>query len=273
MRLLILYFSATGNTATITKALENEFNALGAEVSSVDVTPRPVREARIDLAPYEAVVFGAPIHSWRAPRVVREWMNTLDGEGKKAAMFFTYGGFQVHPTHYSTREILAARNFTVVASADFPGAHTFNIGGWRAMTGRPDETDLETAREYARATYRRFTGEDSGVLGALEKTEHAEETLDAIEVFRFKVLTELPTRRGEDCGMCLTCEEVCPTGAMAAEAGTADAERCIACLACVAHCPEDALKINDMSGSWTFKLEMEKATEDDIKGKNSRIYL
>jgi hypothetical protein len=46
-------------------------------------------------------------------------------------MFFTYGGFGVHPTHYSTRQILKEQNFIVVSSAEFLGAHTFNLGGWR----------------------------------------------------------------------------------------------------------------------------------------------
>jgi len=41
----------------------------------------------------------------------------------------------------------------------------------------------------------------------------------------------------------------------------------------VAKCPEDALKINDMSDNWTFKLEMEKVTEESIKAKKSKIYL
>ncbi len=238
-----------------------------------DITPYAARKERIDFGPYQAVVFGAPIHSWRAPRAVREWMRTLDGQGKKCAMFFTFGGFQVHPTHYSTRQILEEQNFSVVSSAEFLGVHTFNLGGWKAMKGRPDALDLEVAEEFARATYKRFTGEDDAVLGELEKTDHTEEALDAIETFRFNVLTQLPTRQGEACSLCMACEEICPTGAMQAEIGEADKGKCIGCLACVANCPENALKINDMSDSWAFKLELENTTEKGLKEKRSKIYL
>jgi menaquinone-dependent protoporphyrinogen IX oxidase/ferredoxin len=273
MKVLILYFSSTGNTATIAKAIEEKFTEMGAEVTMSDITPYTARKGKIDLGPYQAVVFGSPIHSWRAPRVVREWMRTLDGQGKKCAMFFTFGGFQVHPSHYSTRKILEEQNFVVVSSAQFLGAHTFNLGGWKAMEGRPDAFDLEVAEEYAQVTYKRFTGEDDGILGELEKTEHTDEKLDAIETFRFNVLTQLPTRGGKECSMCMVCEELCPTGAMEAESGEADKGKCIACLACVANCPESVLKINDMSGSWPFKLEMEKCTEESLKGKKSKIYL
>jgi len=273
MKILLCYFSATGNTAKMAKAVGDEFGQLGAEVEERDITPLSVRSAKIDLGPYEAFVIGAPIHSWRAPRVVRKWLRTLDGRGRKGSMFFTYGGFQVTPTHYSTKQILEERGFVVVSSAEFLGAHTFNLGGWRAVADRPDASDFDVAREFARKTFARFTGEDPGTLGEMERGTHTEESLDSIETFRFKILTQLPTREGEACSLCMICEETCPTGAMNAARGEAEPGKCIACLACVAKCPEEALKINDMSQIWASKLEMEKVTEETIKAKKSRIYL
>lgn len=273
MNIIIFYFSATGNTANIAKEIEKTFIEMGVEVTMSDVTSYASRKGKIDLGPYQAVLFGAPIHAMRAPRVVRKWMRTLDGQGKKCAMFFTFGGFKVHPTHYSTRQILEEQNFVVVSSAEFLGAHTYNLGGHKAMEGHPDAIDLKMAKEFARATYKRFTGEDDGVLGELEKSEFTDEQLDFFETMRFVWLTQVPTRGGEDCSMCMLCEEFCPTGAMVAESGEADKEKCIACLACVANCPEGALKINDMSDSWSLKLELSKTTEDAIKKKKSKIYL
>jgi Fe-S-cluster-containing hydrogenase component 2 len=72
--------------------------------------------------------------------------------------------------------------------------------------------------------------------------------------------------------MCLVCEELCPTGAIEAESGEADKEKCIACLACVSNCPEEVLRINDMSNSWSLKLDMEKVTEENLKEQKSKIY-
>ena len=273
MRLMLVYFSATGNTAKMARLIKESFIGLGAEVDEHDITPYRARNEKIDLEPYQAVVFGAPIHSWRAPRVVREWLRTLDGQGKRCSMFFTYGGFKVHPTHYSFRRILEEQNFITVTSAEFLGAHTFNLGGWKAVAERPNTSDFDVAKEYVLNTYKRFTGEDSRILGELEKTEFSEEELDKIEAFRFNILTQLPTRNGQDCCMCMICEESCPTGAMDAEAGRAEEGKCIACLGCVAKCPDEVLKINDMSATWSFKLEMEKVTEESIKEKKSKIYL
>jgi len=272
LNVLILYFSATGNTAKIAKVLKQKFNEVGVEVTLSDITPLAERQGMIDFEPYQAVVFGAPTHSRRAPRIMREWLRTLDGQGKKCSMFFTYGGFGVHPAHYSTRQILNEQNFIVVSSAEFLGAHTFNLGGWRALEDRPNSLDFEVAKDYVELTCKRFTGEDERILGELEKTEYTEEQLDSAESLRFKKLTQLPTRGGEECSLCLECEELCPTGAMEAESGEADKKKCIACLACVSNCPESALKINDMSISWLVKLDEEKVTEESIKEQKSKIY-
>ena len=159
MKVLIVYFSATGNTAKMAGVIKEKFEELGAEVDVREVTSQAKRPATIDMTPYQAAVFGAPIHSWRAPRVFREWLSNQDGKGVKCSMFFTYGGFQVHPTHYSTKQILEQRNFRVVSSAEFPGVHTFNIGGWKAMDGRPDDSDFNAVRKVvsSRGSNSRFT--------------------------------------------------------------------------------------------------------------------
>jgi flavodoxin/ferredoxin len=272
MNVLIVYFSATGNTAKIAKVIEKKFKEEGVKVTMSDITPLAERQGKIDFEPYQAVIFGAPVHTRRAPRIMRDWLRTLDGQGKKCSMFFTYGGFGAHPSHYSTRQILKEQNFIVVSSAEFLGAHTFNLGGWRAMGDRPNSLDFEVVKDYVELTCKRFTGEDERILGELEKTEYTEEQLDWAESLRFKNLTQLPTRGGEECGLCLECEELCPTGAMEAESGEADEEKCIACLACVSNCPENALKINDMSNSWSRKLAKEKVTEESIKEQKSKIY-
>jgi ferredoxin/flavodoxin len=272
MKVLILYFSATGNTAKMTTVIEERFAEAGGKVTMSNITSYTNRQEKIDLAPYDAIVLGSPVHSRRAPRVVREWLRTLDGQGKKCSMFFTYGGFGVHPAHYSTRQILEEQHFRVVSSADFLGAHTFNLGGWKAMEGRPDEHDFDVAKEYVEITYKRFTNEDESPLGELEKTEYPEELLDAAEAFRFKTISQLPTRGGTECGMCLECEESCPNGAIDAESGEVDKGKCIVCLACVANCPEQVLEINDTSKSWSHKLEEEHATEESLKAQKSIIY-
>ncbi|NLV26579.1 MAG: 4Fe-4S ferredoxin [Methanomicrobiales archaeon] len=273
MKIGLLYFSATGNTEKIARVIEDSLKNLGCMVDIVDITPLVSRKAGLDCSPYDALILGAPVHSWRIPRVVREWILNLSGEGKKCALFLTYGGFQIHPAHYTTQQLVQSRGFKVVSSAEFLAFHTFNIGGWKAMEGRPDDSDFKVAREYAEKVYSRFSGEDPNLVGELEKTTHPEELLDQIEEFRFRIVTQLPTRNGADCCMCLACEKFCPTGAINATTGETNQGRCITCLGCVYRCPDGVLVVNDMSPSWEYKLKGEQISVAEMKKKRSRIYL
>ena len=273
MNIAIVYFSATGNTRKMAEILSSEFVALGAEVDLYNVTCESERKINNKLAGYDALLFGFPVHSLRAPRMMRDWLTTILGEGRKCALFFTYGGFMVHPAHYSTAEILKNQGFIVVSSVEFPGKHTYNIGGWKAFPDRPDMREYILAEEYAKVTFQRFTGDDKQYLRELEKGNFSKEQLDFFESLRFKLLSKLPTRDGESCSMCGLCKSVCPAGAMDDISGNADPEKCIACLGCVAACPENVLHINSMVDSWGMKLEMSKTTEGKLNKQVGRIYL
>ncbi len=273
MKLALVVFSATGNTAKFARKIKGYFKSLGMDTDVYDITARANRQEPMDFKAYQGVVFGFPVHSLRAPKVVRDWLCTLDGHGKKAALFFTFGGFSVHPAHHSTQKLLADSGFNLVASAQFPGAHTFNLGGWQAFADRPNATDFTLAKEYAGAVVQRFTGKDTGVLGDLDPGNYSQEQLDVFESLRFKIITRLPGRKDRDCRMCMACENACPAGAMDAVAGRADPEKCIACLGCVANCPDKALSINDTRPFWAIKLDMGKTSEQELNQQQGKIYL
>lgn len=273
MKIGLIYFSATGNTARVAGVITESLEQAGMTVAEYDVTALAQRRKKIDIGFCDAFMFGFPVHSLRAPRVMREWLRTVDGQGKKCSMFFTYGGFLVHPAHHTTRQILTEQNFTVVSSAEIPGAHTFNHGGWRAFADRPNEADFSLVREYSLATLERFAGRDPDILGDLDEGRFSEKELDDFESLRFRIITKLPTRDGKECCLCRACEEFCPTGAMDAETGRAAADSCIACLRCVAICPQRVLTVNDTRETWKFKLEMSKTTEEKLNMQQGKIYL
>jgi ferredoxin/flavodoxin len=272
-RIAFFYFSATGNTANIAKTIGTQLMELGGVVHFFDITLPSTRQMAVDLKGFDAAVFGFPIHSMRAPRICREWIAGLNGLGKKCAMYFTYGGFQVHPAHHTTRNLLERSNFKVVASAEFLASHTFNLGGWHAMESRPDESDFRVAREYAGQILRRFRGEDPRVVGDLDEGSYTEKDLDESERLRYKLVTMLPSRDGMECQMCGVCEELCPTGAMDIETGRADPRRCIVCLRCVKECPDQILRINDVTSFYFRKLDRDGETEASLRSKKSKMYL
>ncbi|MCT4618272.1 MAG: EFR1 family ferrodoxin [Marinisporobacter sp.] len=272
MNMLMTFFSATGNTKKIAKVIQKKLHDSNISVTMLDITSYSSRKEEISLSQYDAVVFGFPIYSMRAPRVCREWLETLDGRGMKCSVFFTYGGFGKDPAHYFIKKLLEKQNFKLVSTAEFLGAHTFNRSGWKAVIDRPNQSDFEVAQDYILKTVRRFLGDDLNELGEFEKPLYDVKQFDQAEKYRFGLITKLPTKDSKNCSMCGLCEKLCPTNAMDMKKGIAN-NRCIACFRCIANCPDGVLHTNDLSGSWDKKLEMHKTTKEKIDNLESKIYL
>ena len=272
-KIALIYFSATGNTKKIADTIEDYLKGQDISVTKIDITSYESRKEQRSLRKHDAVIFGFPIYSLRAPRVCRQWLETLDGEGKKCSVFFTFGGFGKDPAHYYIKELLNKRHFTLVSTAEFLAVHTFNRCGWQAAEGRPNASDFKAAEEFAHKTLKRFTGEDPDILCDFDKPMYPSEQLDMAEKFRFKLITQLPGRESRSCSMCMLCENLCPTNAMDAEKGIADPCSCIACFRCIANCPDGVLRTNDISGTWDNKLQMHNTTKEKIDQMESKIYL
>ena len=273
LKIALIYFSATGNTKKIADTIENYLTGQDVSVTKIDITSHESRKEPISLSKYDAVIFGFPIYSLRAPRVCRQWLEKLDGDGKKCSVFFTFGGFGKDPAHYYIKELLDKRNFTLVSTAEFLAVHTFNRCGWQAAEGRPNELDFNAAEEFTYKTLKRFTGEDPDTICDFNEPAYPSEQLDMAEKFRFKLITQLPAREAENCSMCMLCEKLCPTNAMDAKKGIAAPASCIACFRCVANCPDGVLHTNDISGTWENKLKMHNTTKEEIDQMESKIYL
>lgn len=272
MSILMIFFSATGNTKEIANVIREKLYNSNISVTMIDITSYSSRKEEILLNQYDAVVFGFPIYSMRAPRVCREWLETLDGKGMKCSVFFTYGGFGKDPAHYFIKKLLEKQNFKLISTAEFLGAHTFNRSGWKAVIDRPNQSDFEIAEDYIMKTVKRFLGDDLSELGEFEKPMYEINQFDQAEKYRFSLITNLPTRDSKKCSMCGLCEKLCPVNAMNMQKGIAD-NNCIACFRCIANCPDGILHTNDLADSWDKKLEMHKMTKEEVDNLESKIYL
>ncbi|MDK2940370.1 MAG: hypothetical protein PWQ51_2535 [Methanolobus sp.] len=270
---IVVFFSATGNTRKIADTIKSKLSDLGVSVTQFDISSPKDRNKNISFSDYDAVFFGFPIYSLRAPRVCREWLMRQNGESKRCSVFFTYGGFGKEPAHYYIKELLEKRDFSLVSTAEFLGAHTFNYSGWEAAQGRPDNSDMKVAEEYTIKTLERFRADKLTKVDDFEKPPYPVEQLDEAEKYRFRLITQLPTRDGKECCLCMQCEELCPTGSMDAVRGIVNPKSCIACFRCIASCPENVLHTNDIANSWENKLKMHNTSKEEIDGMESKIFL
>lgn len=114
-KILVAYFSASGNTA---KVAENLAKVIGADLyeikpavpytqadlnwmdkksrSSVemsDKTSRPVlADTKADISGYDTILLGFPIWWYVAPTIINSFLESYDFSGKKIVLFATSGG-------------------------------------------------------------------------------------------------------------------------------------------------------------------------------------
>ncbi|MFX1501955.1 MAG: EFR1 family ferrodoxin [Promethearchaeota archaeon] len=268
----VFYFSATNNTAIMAKFISKQLKILQKNlfVDEIDITNYSKRHNKMDISQYDAIFFGFPVYAWRAPAVAREWLQTLDGNGKKCSVFFTYGGVKTGAAHYDITQLLEVQNFEVVSTAEYVCKHTYNCGGWGVMENRPNQSDFEIAEEYVRSTYNKFESNQNEKL-QIDNPRISDRILKRLETSVKKIIKP-PSRKGEDCSLCKKCEENCPTNAMDSNLGEANQYLCIRCYRCFINCPEKVLKIEDLYPAKLIIGSLERMpTEEDLV--KSKIFL
>ena len=113
-RILVAYFSRSGNTRVVAGLLQRAFKAEMFEIRPANPYPEeylatveqarqerdsgfePALAARVlDLALYDTVYLGFPIWGETAPPVVRSFLASHDLEGKTVRPFVTHGGYGI----------------------------------------------------------------------------------------------------------------------------------------------------------------------------------
>jgi len=127
LNIALIYFSATNVTRTYASVIGAGLQRRGCTVHAFDVTPWSARQDPLPVADFDAFVFGVPVFSDFAPRVINEWLPTLDGQGKRCAAFFTWGGRTTGYAPFHTALLLEQAGFRVQCVAELVGRHTYNL--------------------------------------------------------------------------------------------------------------------------------------------------
>jgi ferredoxin len=196
---------------------------------------------------------------------------TLDGKGKRCALFLTYGGRTTGYAHFHTKLLLEQAGFQVLFSAEFLGRHSFNVGGWRVLAERPNSDDFAVAREYAALASQRFS-QDKPPIFRLQKPFAYNQVMSSLENEKGSTnpYWTNPSRVTEGCSMCRICETECPTKAFEAKPGLSNPKTCIGCMHCVYACPDKCLKIH-LKTSYDAFLSHWHLTEEMMNAKKSKI--
>lgn len=156
MKVLVTYYSQTGNTEKVAKAI---YGAIGG---AKDIYP--LAEVK-DIAGYDIIFVGFPVHAHSIPIPVADFIKKLPS-GQKVAFFTTHGSLRggelartaiEHAVSIASRlEVLGTFGCQgkvdpkVIAMLEESPEHRTWAEVARGAVGHPDEADLEDARHFAK---------------------------------------------------------------------------------------------------------------------------
>ncbi|MDB9822899.1 flavodoxin domain-containing protein [Deltaproteobacteria bacterium] len=145
LRGIVVYYSASGNTAQVANALWQGMKS----VIACDVVPmKKVKPA--DMAKYDVMAIGSPNWYMREPANVKIFTHDMPRmDGKYCILFGTHGSMPFAQFWSMSRNILK-KGMTIIGWNDWYGSDMIHGSQPDAEWGHPDEIDLAEAEAFGR---------------------------------------------------------------------------------------------------------------------------
>jgi ferredoxin/flavodoxin len=250
MKLGIVYFSGTGNTAWVAQRLVEQLRVRGDEATALSCEDVPV--AQLDMAAWDMMGIAFPVHSSFAAPVFRDYLAQLPPAGKPL-FAVTTAGYWAGDTAWYAAQPLTRRGYRLFLCANVLMPNNFFIP---KMDFLPVTPPTRVPRFLARATRRivqlakrihmqkhhiEGTGSIGRLGGALQRWGYA------------SFESKMPARFSADerCMGCGWCTRHCPTQSWELRDGRACfVDRgadggCFFCMRCYSFCPVQAIQATD----------------------------
>jgi len=242
-----LYYSATGNTALVVKALAQALCAeLGVGWEVFDYTLPAQRRQFQTFGADQLVLLGTPVYAGRVPNKMLPYLQTmLQGQDTPAVAVVTFGNRGFDNALAELRFELEEHGFRAVGAAALPARHAFTD---KLAPGRPNGQDLSALRDFARRLAEKLQAMDAlpaeslSVAGTFPAPYYTPLGTDGAPAVFLKAK---PKTRKERCTACGLCAQLCPMGSISFEDPAAVEGICIKCHACVRRCPAGAKYFDD----------------------------
>lgn len=232
-RVNTLYFSATGKVEKVVKELAKTFDK---KFVDHNITLPESRKNGIEFASDDLVIVGVPVYAGRVPKLLSDYFKHVKGNKTLAIFVVVYGNREYEDSLGELRDIFEDRGFIGAAACSFIGEHSYTS---QVATGRPDEMDLEIAKDFAQK-----------IRAKLDKIKDIDE-LEFIFIKGnvpyqpLKDFPEMSPDTDDTCIKCAICAKFCPTEAISFEDfSDIDSKKCIACCSCIKRCPVDSKSMN-----------------------------
>ncbi len=229
-----LYFSATGTTAKIVKQVAN---GLGGELKEYNITLPIEREKNIEFTSDDMVIVGVPVYAGRVPAFLTEYFKKVKGHNTPVILIVLYGNRAYDDALIELKEAFEQNGFIAIAGASFIGEHSYTR---RVATGRPDEKDLELAKQFG-VKIRKSVEAIQNINQMAKLVVKGESPYK-----ERKSLPPMAPETDEKCIRCGICAKNCPSAAIDFDDfKEIDVTKCILCFSCVKKCPVEAKSVTN----------------------------
>lgn len=235
----IIYFSATGTTAKISKAV---VAGAGIENNQVYNITNGL-EQKVVIPRDEVAVFGMPVYSGRIPQIAIDSLRKFSGNCTPAIVICAYGNRAFDDALVELQDTVQGCGFNVVSAGAFIARHSIFP---RVAQDRPDKQDMDAAVAFGRKSIEILNHTDE-LTGLKVQGNHSYRAISPIPL--------QPRTNRHKCNLCGVCTKQCPAKAIdAANPRKIDKSRCMSCARCITVCPQEAKHF----GGILYKLASKK---------------
>ena len=280
MKVLIIYFSQSGNTEKIAKKIQN-----GIVKSGYDCDLEKIKEVNLkSFIDYDLIGIGTPTFFFREPINVKLFISRIDDLNGKHCFIFATHGSVIGNIFYYMDEQLRKKGLQIIGTFDSYGDSSMKVYPQPMHTaGHPDEIEIREAEEFGETICERSLKIHEGDLSLIPKFELIENTWwkKQSDMSTPDILRQISPKfiiNEEQCTKCLTCQENCPVDAIDINANPPEIQKepCIFCYHCEIICPEGAIEADWSRAKKLFRGNLKryiKELEDAEKQGKFRPYV
>lgn len=249
MEVFALYFSPTGNTRDVVRAVAKGISKVisGRDFYSIDLTAKGDRAGVYEFGEKDVVIVGLPTYAGRIPNKIEPYVSSsIYGHKALAIPVVTYGNRAFDDSLKELAYILTNNEMIVSGGLAVPCEHAFSDS---LATGRPTDEDLARIEEYGQMLGKKIL---EGKAGAIELSDILGRDAESFEYYRplkennepASFLKAMPYTDKDKCTGCNACKEICPMGCF--DESVLEAQGvCIKCHGCIKACPYGAKYFDD----------------------------